>query len=56
MTSIPDPRTVLTAEDLATARARVAGTPRLSPAQLDLVAAVFRPHVRDALAGHGPNA
>lgn len=56
MTSVPDPRTVLSAEDLATARARVAGAPRLSPVQLDLVSAVFRPHVRDALTRHVSNA
>ncbi|MFT7836909.1 hypothetical protein Q5530_12235 [Saccharothrix sp. BKS2] len=45
-----DPRTLLSAEELAAARANVDRVPRLNPAQLDVVAAVFRPHVRAALA------
>lgn len=44
-----DPRTLLSAEELAAARANVDRVPRLDPAQLDTVAAVFRPHVRAAL-------
>lgn len=45
-----DPRTVLSAEELAAARANVERAPRLAPAQLDLVAAVFQGHTRAALA------
>lgn len=48
---VMDPRTLLSAEELAAARANVDRVPRLDPAQLDTVAAVFRPHVRAALNG-----
>jgi hypothetical protein len=44
-----DPRTMLSEEELAAARANVANAPRLSPRQLDVVSAVFRPVVRSAL-------
>ena len=45
-----DPRTVLSADELAAARAAVARAPRLTPRQLDVIASVFRPRVRAALA------
>jgi hypothetical protein len=51
-----DPRTVLSAEELAAARANVARAPRLSPTQLDVVSAIFRPHVRTVLAARHANA
>jgi hypothetical protein len=44
-----DPRTLLSEEELAAARANVERAPRLSPRQLDVVSAVFRPVVRSAL-------
>ncbi|MEU7525445.1 hypothetical protein AB0A74_06915 [Saccharothrix sp. NPDC042600] len=50
ITDATDPRTVLAPEELAAVRANVERAPRLAPAQLDLVAAVFRPYVRDATA------
>ncbi|ACU37148.1 hypothetical protein [Actinosynnema mirum] len=48
-TPATDPRTLLSAEELDTARANVARAPRLTPAQLDTVAAVLRPHLRALL-------
>ncbi|MEO6083584.1 MAG: hypothetical protein ABIQ18_10820 [Umezawaea sp.] len=45
-----DPRTVLSPEELAAARANVDRAPRLTPRQLDVIASVFRPRVRAAVA------
>ena len=45
----PDPRTVLSPEELDSARANVEQAPRLTGAQLDLVARVLSPHLRTAL-------
>jgi hypothetical protein len=51
-----DPRTLLSEDELAAARANVESAPRLSPRQLDVVSAVFRPHVRTVLTAHRPAA
>lgn len=44
--AMTDPRAVLTDEELASATANVHAVPRLSPAQLDRISAVFRPITR----------
>ncbi|NUT93514.1 MAG: hypothetical protein HOY78_15980 [Saccharothrix sp.] len=49
-----DPRTMLSEDELAAARANVAAAPRLSPKQLDVVSSVFRPYVRSVLTTHLP--
>jgi hypothetical protein len=45
-----DPRTLLSADLLAAARANVDAAPPLSPQQVDFIADLFRPYVRRTLA------
>lgn len=47
-----DPAAVLTAEELAAAHASADTAPPLTPAQVDLVADLFRPVTRDLVAQH----
>ncbi|GLY51288.1 hypothetical protein Lesp01_49440 [Lentzea sp. NBRC 102530] len=46
---IPDPRTVLSQDELDSARANVAQAPRLTQTQLDLVSRVLSPQLRATL-------
>lgn len=47
-----DPAAVLTAEELAAAHASADTAPSLTPAQVDLVADLFRPVTRALVAEH----
>ena len=47
-----DPAAVLTAEELAAAHASAEAAPPLTPAQVDLVADLFRPVTRELIAQH----